>query len=276
MSAEELFRRAVEQTTSDSIDDDAYWQAIDAVRKEDPAEVWRLVAPLAGHDDPRLRALVPDVLRYLGGSARPLLEQTVRLLKDTLAVEQEVSVIESIAVAFVDLSHPSAAECLLPLVNHPDPRVRCAVVGGLLPVAELAIPELITLSNDEADAVRDWATFGLGSQLGPGVDSPIVDTPEIREALARRLNDPHEETRAEATLGLALRKDERAIAVILRELGRDAGWPHYVYVEAAEALADPRLYDALVESARRGNYGKDLNAAIAACEPDRAGQRPAK
>lgn len=59
--------------------------------------------------------------------------------------------------------------------------------------------------------MRDWATFGLGQQCD-------LDTHEIREALVARLNDPDDDTRDEAIMGLARRKDARAIPAIEREL----------------------------------------------------------
>jgi len=267
LSTHELFRRAIEQATSRTIDDDCYWNAISPLQRGEPTEVWALIAPLAVDDDPRLRALVPDVLRFLGGKERPLLNQTVLLLKSMLENEGTPSVIAAIATAFVDLGHPAAIDLLRPFVTHPDAAVREAVVHGLLPVARQAIPELIILSKDENEAVRDWATFGLGSQLGERADPGLVDTPEVRNALAERLDDPHDETRAEATLGLAVRRDERAIPVIARELKSGTAWTHYV--EAAELLADSRLYDTLLNLSKTGHSPADLTAALAACDPQR-------
>jgi HEAT repeat protein len=120
-----------------------------------------------------------------------------------------------------------------------------------------------------ATTSRNWATFGLGSHLGCKGDPQLVDTLDVREALAKRLEDPHAETRAEATLGLAIRGDERAIPVVIRELRAGAEWTHYV--EAAELLADPRLYDALCE-AKATNRTADLTDAMAACDPNAARQ----
>jgi HEAT repeat protein len=54
------------------------------------------------------------------------------------------------------------------------------------------------LTQDTAPEVRDWATFALGTQID-------LDTSEIRDALAARLNDPDEVTRAEAATGLSRR-----------------------------------------------------------------------
>jgi len=113
-------------------------------------------------------------------------------------VPQPPVVVVGLAAAFVDLSHPAAVELLVPLVTHPDPEVRGAVVHGLVPVARLVVPEFIALSGDESADVRNWATFGLNTHLGePGADD-FVDSEAIRVALAVCLDDPDDETRAEA------------------------------------------------------------------------------
>jgi hypothetical protein len=150
MSTDALFAEAVERATSNAIDDDAYWSAAHALQRRDPKTVFALVAPLAHHRDARLRALVPDVLRFLGGKARPLADETVSVLQGMLRSEQPTAVICAIATAFVDLQHPSGVAMLRPFVAHADASVREAVVHGLLPVAARAIPELIQLSSDVA------------------------------------------------------------------------------------------------------------------------------
>lgn len=257
-STRALFERAVSEAQSGSVDEHAYWGTIQLLQKRDPQEVWALVAPLATHDVPALRALVPDVLRFLGGSARPRHADTIELLRDMLRAEQPPEVLGSIATAFVDLSDEAAVELLVPFVTHPDVVVRSAVVHGLLPVARLAVPQLVALSSDPAAQVRDWATFGLGSQTD-------LDSPELREALAARLEDEDEDTRAEATLGLSLRKDRRALALVRRALESES--VDTLNVEAAEALADETLYELLQEVARRNPGDPSLEAALRACAP---------
>jgi HEAT repeat protein len=80
---------------------------------------------------------------------------------------------------------------------------------------------------DPDSDVRDWATFGLGTQSD-------ADSEVIREALFERLADTDEDTRAEAAVGLAKRKDVRVLPVVLEELGRDVYG--VLYEEAASYL----------------------------------------
>ena len=64
---------------------------------------------------------------------------------------------------------------------------------------------------DKSSYIRDWATFGIGSQIKK-------DTIEIRNALWERINDKHQDTKLEAIVGLAKRKDIRIKEIIKREL----------------------------------------------------------
>jgi HEAT repeat protein len=100
-----------------------------------------------------------------------------------------------------------------------------------------AIKALIELSRDKDSDVRDWATFGIGTMID-------TDTHEIREALLARVTDPDDDTRGEALVGLARRKDERVLEPLINELtGESVG---LLAIEAAEELGNPRLGPALL------------------------------
>jgi HEAT repeat protein len=96
--------------------------------------------------------------------------------------------------------------------------------------AVLAAPE---------DDVRDWATFGLGTQLP-------LDTPAIRDALLARLDDDHDDTREEARYGLAMRLDPRAIPVLIEYLNDSEGpMLDSALLALADHVDDPRLAPAM-------------------------------
>ncbi len=131
---------------------------------------------------------------------------------------------------------PRVVGPLSALKNHWSGKVRYAVAFGLQGYEDNeAIQALIELSTDEYDDVRDWATTGLA-----GIGR---DTAEIRDALARRLNDPDEITAREAACGLARRGDARAVEPLLRALRKDD--VDSDIVEAAEAMGDRRVQLAL-------------------------------
>jgi HEAT repeat protein len=75
-----------------------------------------------------------------------------------------------------------------------------------------SLEALRRLSADSDDHVRDWATFALA-------ESDARDDSTI-EALAARVDDVDDDTRAEGIFGLARRQDPRARALVERELRR--------------------------------------------------------
>jgi HEAT repeat protein len=274
-STEELLAMAVAEATSDGEDNDAYWERVWLLQKRDPDETWSLLQPLTHHADPRVRALVPDVLRYLGGIHRPLSEETVALFDRMLRHDAAPQVLEAIGHALGEIGVPAAVEMMIPYASHSEPDVRFAVVSALLRHRDpCAIQTLIELSRDESARVRDWATFGLGSQVGsvdPDVEGEdAVDTPALRDALADRLNDPHEDARCEAIVGLAMRRDPRVLPVLVREL--EKGPELSLILEAARWAASPALCPSLrklassTDSAALAFWNQSgLKEALAAC-----------
>jgi HEAT repeat protein len=88
---------------------------------------------------------------------------------------------------------------------------------------------LLALTDDVDEDVRDWATSGVGV-LGDG------DSPDIRDALVKRLSDSDEDVREEAMVGLAKRKDQRVLAVLLSALDQPPTTERAV--EAASEMLD--------------------------------------
>ena len=139
--------------------------------------------------------------------------------------------------------------------------VKHGVVAALLGVNNpTAIETLIKLSADKADSVRDWATFGIGTQLE-------VDTPEIRQALWNRVRDKHQDTRMEAILGLASRKDVRVWEIIRQELIKgDFGTLLFeALIETGESEFLPLLQQNLVEVNGNGNINPDWVNSLKDC-----------
>jgi HEAT repeat protein len=150
------------------------------------------------------------------------------------------------------------AGAIAALSAHADPRVRYAVafyLGGR--DDEAAESVLITLTADPDRDVRDWATFALGSLQ-------TADSAALREALVARTTDPDDEIRGEAILGLARRRDERAVSAVLAELRATAS---SLAVEAAGELAR-EIFLPELERLRTGNAGDStLAEAIGRCRP---------
>lgn len=119
---------------------------------------------------------------------------------------------------------------------------------------------MIGLMEDPDEDVRDWATFGLGTQTE-------IDGPEVREALAGRWSDENLDARDEAILGSARRRDRRVLPVLAARLGEDE--VGRLPVEAAAYLCDERLLGPLRRLADWWDLDPDmLDEAVAACDPE--------
>jgi HEAT repeat protein len=187
--------------------------------------------------------------------------------------ESEPGVLASMARAFGRTGSPSGAPVLIWLSAHPEARVRlqaaaalyfCGLDAGELrgaagPDPELVQRILVGLMGDTDSEVRNWATFELGTQTR-------MDGHAIRDALFRNTSDRDPDTRDEAILGLARRRDPRAVDVLVRQLREPD--VSTVAVEAACYVADARLLPALQPLA--DSWDLDTQAvtnAIATCDP---------
>lgn len=269
MTTDALFTTARTQALDDAAASDDYWAAVEALWAAEPREVWALVEPLATSSDARLQQLCVDVLSRLGDEAQPLFFETLALFDRILAGQPTAEVLTAVGQAAARFHDPSVVTMLAPHAGHPDAVVREAVLHAIRRSSKPeALRALISLSRDPVPELREWATFALGSQL------PLVDAPEIRATLAERLVDSQEAVRDEATVGLGLRGDARALGPLKAMLERgDVG---VALFEAAAALASPLLLPALRALVERGTDSLDeeeraaLHHAVSACAP--AGQ----
>jgi HEAT repeat protein len=212
-------------------------------------EIFLAAQDLSAQSDPLARVLAADILGQLGSleyegkeELRPFTRQSLPILRRLLENQDD----RVIAAAITALGHHYRFEPIVEvpaLASHASLRVRLATAMTLWPAYggvqfPAAIDMLVRLSEDGDESVRDWATFHLGSIVSP-------DTPQIREALYRRLDDSDFDTRSEAMMGLAQRKDRRVVPFISAALASDTVGA--LAVEAAGAIASPDLLPALLE-----------------------------
>lgn len=252
-STEELVNFALNE-----LSDELAWQAVVALHFRGTEDVLRYAQRLSTSPSNRERRLGADILGQLGVPDRTFPVECTDILCRMLSVEEDVQVLASILIALSFQNCSDASSLVTRFSDHSDPAVRHAVVLAL-GSAECpdSIGSLIHLSRDVDDNVRDWATFTLGTLFE-------TDTPQIREALFERIADRHDDTRGEALLGLARRKDLRVDDALKTELESDSVWA--LIVEAAEALASPGLRQHLINLQRWWDIDPQLLArAIAAC-----------
>jgi HEAT repeat protein len=254
-SVDELFTAALCEH-----DEHVRWSAVSALRWRGSAEVLQRAVNLCRSFCVVERELGADILGQLDVSEQPLRERRLAVLLRMLEAERQPRVLCAVLSA---IGHQSAVEAIKPasrLTSHVEADVRFAVVMALMGQEHpVAVASLIDLTRDQNSDVRDWATFALGTQLQ-------LDTPEIRDALAARLFDQDDDTRCEALVGLARRGDERVIGPLQKALSSAEPWS--LEIEAAESIADARLYPALIAVRdRRESPDEPLEDAIRACSP---------
>ena len=270
-SSDELVRVAL---AAPEPDDDDRWDAIRALHLRGGQVEFDLAVALSQSAELKARALGADMLAQLGFYSEKFTfpVESVNILIELLNDPAE-EVIWSAAHALGHRKDERSIVSLCRLADHKSEDVRYGIacaLGGF--ENELAVGTLIKLSQDVDSDVRDWATFGLGALLE-------LDTPAIRHALFARATDEDDDTRAEALSGLALRKDERALALVMRELQRENAGT--LIFEAAEHLADQRLLPALQAlrdswKPEDGDYSRSkLNDAIKACRSSEQASQPA-
>ena len=230
---DELLRLAREEWT----DEDAEWYPYaGALIMRGTRDVLEAMTRLGADEDPVARDLAAYVLGQLGTLELPAFpDEQASALGRMAARETDPAVVEAIACAFGMLGEPHGQEWLLQQSDHPDPRVREGVafaLGGR--AADGSLRTLIALSKDHDADVRDWATFALGTLAEQ-------DTPELREALAARVQDADPDTRLEAIHGLAVRGDasvKDAALDALQATDADSVYTRHLLNETAAVLAE--------------------------------------
>lgn len=267
-SLRQLVRRALRAWGTDR-----GWKAIAALQVSASPSLLVLVHSLCASPSWRRRALGLYVASQLQRTRRPgdalgatayAMEATQTLLLAGLHDPHDEVVCAAVS-GLGHRPHPEALTTLVDLAGHADSAVRWDVAVALSCYQEpVAIDALMRLAVDADPEVRDWATFGLGTQQ-------TIDTPQVREVLWRNLNDDDEDVRGEALVGLAARRDLRVIDHLLAQLGSDC---RVYQLEAAEQLASPALLpalralvDGLRDSEREGYWFGRLQSALDACSP---------
>jgi HEAT repeat protein len=242
-------------------DDDLYWDAVLVLGWwRDAEEVLNCAKTLCQSSQSVERRLGADLLGQLGCPEQIAGKECLATLLGMLNIEQDVAVLHSILKALGHLKQPAVIAPACRYRKHPCPDVRYGVVLALIGLEnQQAVESLIELSHDDDARVRDWATFGLGSMLD-------WDTPVLREALFERLSDTDYDTRHEAIVGLAKRKDFRVAPVISKELASNC--VERLVIEAILAIPSPEFYSQLIALKEWWDVDHELlDEVIKACLP---------
>ncbi|WP_194819430.1 HEAT repeat domain-containing protein [Nocardia sp. XZ_19_385] len=248
-------------------EDDRWWRTVTELQHRTDRGTFDAVAALVDSADATTRLLAVDVLSQYGyAHEKPFLEEALPLFAAACG-DSDPRVVASAIGGFGHHYDPRGLPFVLPHAGSEDRGIRfsaavaLATIAGEPPAGE-AVDALVRLSTDPEDMVRDWAVFGLGTQLD-------IDTPAVRDALSARLDDHDPETAAEAAMGLARRGDVRAVAALHTMLADD---PSTLAIEAATVLGSPEFLPALRAlrddaGAAESWYIATLDDAISACTP---------
>jgi HEAT repeat protein len=206
-------------------------------------------------NEPKIRKIGIDILAQLGLPPRPFLPQTLKIYFELLNVEVNPDVLMSLLYS---IGHNNEGlnneqiDKICTFIDNDNSCVKEGLVSALLGIDNLnAIETLIKLSSDKLSHIRNWSTFGLGTQIER-------NNKDIREALWNRVNDKNQETKLEAIVGLAKRKDNRVKDIIKREL--ISGEYGSLLFEAIKETKDKKYLPLLKQNFKTIKDDKSINS----------------
>jgi HEAT repeat protein len=230
-SIDRLLRHALREWHTDG-----GWRAVQELQARGSPALLKTITAMCASPRARRRAvglsIAGQLMHKVDGQLAMYAEaETHQLLLHALS-DPNHDVVRSAVAGLGHRPHAASVEALLRLSTSSDSQMRWQVAVALGSYEEPeAIEGLIQLATDPSAEVRDWATFGLGTLRDD-------DTPEIRAALRRNLDDVDQDVRGEALVGLARRGDDGIVDTVITLLTPEC---HLYELDAAEALADARL-----------------------------------
>ena len=232
-------------------EDDVRWAAIQELRAISTPGVFERASALCNSSNPAERITGAEILGELDTFADRACDILCAMLGDG-----DATVVEAAVHALAQRQDERAIDALTPAATHEAPNVRWAVATALgdLIADERAEKVLLALMRDPDPSVRDRATFAVGSLSDH-------DSPRIRAALAERLRDDDPAVAGEAALGLARRRDARAIPFIATAVeSADSE-----IEEAAEEITAPDMLRDLLKARDALGDAMGLQQLIARC-----------
>uniref|UniRef100_UPI00404A8B78 hypothetical protein n=1 Tax=Flavobacterium sp. TaxID=239 RepID=UPI00404A8B78 len=225
---EKIFDRLVHNNSQQT-----YWNNISELRKRATEEVYNQAFKFVKSDSDKNKIIGIDVLAQLGFEPRIRQQETINLYFELLETEQSDEVLFAL---FFGISHNNEiltkkqVAKLITFKNAKNKDIRYSLVAALSGIENpKAIKTLIELSEDQYAAIRNLATFGIGTLSKENSE-------QIINALWNRTKDKHQETKLEAIVGLANRIEIAVKELIIKELKN--GEYGTLLFEAIESLKD--------------------------------------
>ncbi|HEX8410618.1 MAG TPA: HEAT repeat domain-containing protein [Thermoanaerobaculia bacterium] len=245
-SVDELFAVVVREA-----DDDSRWGAIQQLHALGTREVFERAVHLCRSATPSERIAGADILGQLNAFSDDAMKTLLEMLDDP-----DASVVEAVVHALSQRQDARTIDAIGRVALHEASNVRWAVATALEDLIgdERAERVLLALMKDDDTSVRDRATFAVGSLSDH-------DTPRIRAALAERLRDGDRCVAHEAALGLARRRDARAIPYIAVAVESADG----EIEEAADEITSPDMLTELLKARDTLGNAQGLSTLIERC-----------
>lgn len=223
----------------DGASENPYWEAVRVLHCRADQDLMEACRLFVRDSDPAHRCIAANILAQVHFGDASKRTEAADLVMGALETEGSPEAVEDMIYALGHMGDVGALPLVLRFAAHTCADVRYAVAYSLPMHSEdsaRVVAALIELTRDVDDDVRDWATFGLGSQLD-------LDTAEIREALFARLADADGDARGEAMVGLARRLDKRVLPVLVEAVSGPASatWDRYCLEADACRVAVERL-----------------------------------
>ena len=236
----------------DTADDDARWSAIQELHALGTRDVFERARLLCQAPKPVQRIAGAEIIGQLHEFADDARTAITGMLDD-----DDASVVEAAVHALGQQQSARTIDALARAATHAAANVRWAVATALedLIADERAQRVLLALMRDDDTDVRDRATFAVGSLSDH-------DSPRIRSALFERLQDEDPAVANEAALGLARRRDARAIAYIARAIEK---FEAAEIGEAVDEITSPEMLPELLRARDAGSSGRGMSELIERC-----------
>ncbi len=244
-SVDELFLVVVREP-----DDDSRWNAIQQLHALGTREVFERAVHLCRSESAFERVAGADIIGQLNAFSDEAMKTLLDMLEDG-----DATVVEAVVHGLGQRQDARTIDALARAAAHDAANVRWAVATALEDLIgdERAERVLLALMKDADTSVRDRATFAVGSLSDH-------DTPRIRAALAERLRDDDKCVAHEAALGLARRRDARAIPYIAIAVESADG----EIEEAADEITSPDMLAELLK-AKDAIGGSGMKTLIERC-----------
>ncbi|WP_445720816.1 hypothetical protein [Flavobacterium sp.] len=247
-SNNEIFSRLINNKSKEN-----YWNYISELRKRKTEDIFEKSISLTNTENQKEKIIGINILAQFG-FPRKHKNQILKTFFDLLKTEKDKNVISSI---FYGIGHNNEKltekqiEQICAFKNHKSINVKFSLVSALLSIEQTkAIETLIELSNDKNSDVRDWATFGIGTQIEENNEN-------IQNALWKRINDKDIDTKNEAIVGLAKRNVIGINEIIKTEIiGNEF---NTLIFEAIEYTKDKELLNLLKENFELNKNNIEIN-----------------